>query len=136
MGGPKFWLDITQLTVSDMGGTALLVGDLAHPNPSTTLKFRGLVQVTAERGAPTARGKAHMRSSIRKGKRQTRFTLVASQVPVSATFQVHVNGQDVGTVKSSRRGRVIVKSLPTHQTHVRSVRLMDSQGNPAVSAKF
>jgi hypothetical protein len=77
-----------------------------------------------------------MRTSIRKGKRQTRFTLAASQVPPSAIFQVHENGQQVATVKISRRGRVVVSKLPRRQAHIRSVHLMDAQGKSAVHSDF
>ena len=129
-------LDIGQITVSDTAGVVLLVGDLMNPNPATTLKFRGLVSITAGEGAPSARGKAQMQSQIRKGKRHTRFTLVASQVPAEATFHVQVNGSGAGIVKSSRKGRLVVKKLPPQKFHVRSVRLMDSRGKSAVSTSF
>jgi len=130
-------LDIGQIRVSDMAGTVLLVGDLVTPNPTTTLKFRGLVSITAGEGAPSAQGKAQMQSQIRKGKRTTRFTLVASQVPADATFHVAVNGSSVGTtVRSNRKGRLILKKLPSQQSQIRSVRLMDSQGKSAVSTSF
>jgi len=130
-------LDIGQIRVSDTAGTVLLVGDLVTPNPTTTLKFRGLVSITAGEGAPSAQGKAQMQSQIRKGKRTTRFTLVASQVPADATFHVAVNGSSVGTtVRSNRKGRLILKKLPSQQSQIRSVRLMDSQGKSAVSTSF
>jgi hypothetical protein len=78
-----------------------------------------------------------MQSQIRKGKRSTRFTLVASQVPVDATFHVAVNGSSVGTtVRSNRKGRLVLKKLPSQQSQIRSVRLMDSQGKSAVSTSF
>ena len=130
-------LDIGQIRVSDTAGTVLLVGDLVTPNPTTTLKFRGLVSITAGEGAPSAQGKAQMQSQIRKGKRTTRFTLVASQVPADATFHVAVNGSSVGTtVRSNRKGRLILKKLPSQQSQIRSVHIMDSQGKSAVSSSF
>jgi hypothetical protein len=129
-------LDIGQITVSDAAGTALLVGDLTNPNPATTLKFRGLVSITAGEGAPTARGKAQIQSQIRKGKRQTRFTLVASQVPAEAIYHVEVNGSAVGTVTSNKKGRLVIKKLPSQQSHIREVYIMDSQGVSAVSTRF
>ena len=130
-------LDITQITVSDMSSNVVLVGDLIFPNRATAFRFRGLVSVSAGEAAPSAKGKAHVAGIIRKGKTQTRFTMVASQVPADATFHLMVNGSDVGaTVRSSRRGRVIVKKVPSQSFPVRSVELIDTAGNSAVSTSF
>ncbi len=63
----------------------------------------------------------------------------ASNVPAaSATLSVQLNGTKVGTARSNKKGKVMVKKLPakTNLLIVRSVRLLDSQGNAAANAKF
>jgi hypothetical protein len=57
-------------------------------------------------------------------------------VTPSTVFTVRVNGQEAGTVKSNRRGNVLVRKLPANLLTVRSVELVDPSGNTAAHAKF
>jgi hypothetical protein len=62
--------------------------------------------------------------------------MIASGVPANSTFEVHVNGTAVGTAKSNKKGKVLVKKLPANLRTVRSVKLVDSEGHAAASVKF
>lgn len=129
-------MDIAQIVLSDLSGNALLVGDLLNPAKKTVLKFKGAIQITPGEGAPSAKGKALLRSLIRKGKRTNGFALSASGVPAGSTFEVHLNGKSVGTVKSSNKGKVSLRKLPANLSSLHSVRLMDAQGKAAATAHF
>jgi hypothetical protein len=128
--------DIAEISLSDANGNVVLVGDLVTPSATSTIKLKALIHVKDSRG--NVAGIAAMQSVTKKGKRKATFTMVASSVPASATLSVHLNGANVGTVKSNKKGKAMVKKLPakTNPLTVRSVKLMDGQGNAAASAKF
>ena len=62
--------------------------------------------------------------------------MLASGLAPSTVFTVNVNGQPAGTVKSNRKGNVLVHRVPANLLTVRSVHLVDPQGQTAVRAKF
>jgi hypothetical protein len=128
--------DIAQIILSDTNGTAVLVGDLVTPSPTSAIKLKALIHVKDSNG--NVAGTAAMQSITKKGKRRDTFTLIASNVPASTTLNVHLNGTKVGTVKSNKKGKAMVKKLPpkTNLLTVRSVKLMDGQGQAAASANF
>jgi hypothetical protein len=80
--------------------------------------------------------KAQAHSTAKRGKLDNRFTMIASGVAPNSTYSVVVNGQTVGTAISNRKGKVLVNKLPANLLKVRSVHLVDGNGNTAVRAKF
>jgi hypothetical protein len=129
-------MDIAQIILSDTAGNALLVGDFVNVTNGTSIKFKAHIRVTPDTGAPQAQGTAVVLSSAKKGSHKNRFTMVASGVPANTTFNVEMNGTQVGTVKSNKKGKVLVKKLPANLLGLRHVQLKDSQGNTAAHAKF
>jgi hypothetical protein len=129
-------MDIAQIILSDTAGNALLVGDFVNVTSGTSIKFKAHIRVAPDSGAPEAQGTAVVMSSAKKGSHKNRFTMVASGVPANSTFNVEMNGTQVGTVKSNKKGKVLVKKLPSNLLGLRHVKLKDSQGNTAAHAKF
>jgi hypothetical protein len=130
-------MDIAQIILSDTAGNALLVGDFVNVTNGTTIKFKATIRVAPDAGAPQAQGMAVVLSSAKKGKlKKHRFTMIASGVPANSTFNVEMNGTQIGTVKSNKKGKVLVKKLPANLLNLRNVRLTDSEGHTAARAKF
>jgi hypothetical protein len=129
-------MDIGQIIVSDSNGNVLLIGDLVNPAPTTSIKFKAALRVGPGSVSLQTTGKAQAKSIVKRGKRSDRFTLIASGVAANSTFTVSVNGQAAGTVKSNRKGKVLVRKLPANLLNVRSVHLVDGNGQTALKAKF
>jgi len=128
--------DVAQLIVSS-GGTDLLVGDLMNPSDKSKASFSATVPLTAGEAAPDATGTAKLKSSVKKGVLKNKFTLMASGVPADSTFAVDVDGLDGGTVTSSHKGTVVVKSLPAGISNIiTTVRLVDTNSAEVVRADF
>ncbi len=129
-------LDVGQILVSDSNGNVLLAGDLVNATGKSVIRFRAKLRVGPGTLSLQTTGRAQALSTARKTRRVDRFTMIGYGVQPSTIFTVRVNGQDVGTVKSNRRGNVLVRKLPTNLLTVRSVHLIDSAGETAVRAKF
>jgi hypothetical protein len=128
--------DIAQLTVSDTNGNAILVGDLVTPAPATVINISATVHVTPGIAAPSASGIAQVQSTAAKGKWKHQFNLVAGGINAKSNLKMNVNGKNSGAARSSKTGQVTIKKLPSHTPALRSLRLLDAQGNEAASAKF
>jgi len=129
-------MDIAQILISDTNGVVLLTGDLTNPTPSSTVKFQAKIRAHFACSNPSQNGKVLALTTAHKGKRADRFTLLASGLPANSTFSVSVNGQTAGTVTSNRKGKVLVRQIPANMLMVRSVHLVDANGNTALRAKF
>jgi len=133
-------MDIAQIVISDSNGNVVLVGDLVDPSPTSKIKFTAKVRVHSSSSSSTvssvSNNKAQALSTARRGKRSDRFTMIASGVSRNTTFSVIVNGQNAGTVKSNSKGKVLVRKVPANLLVVKSVHLVDANGNTAVRAKF
>jgi hypothetical protein len=129
-------LDVAQIIVADDSGAALLVGDLVDVAPASSLSYKANVKLYGAEAAPLATGKAMASTSGKKGKRSDRFTLVASRLPANTAFNVMVNGQSVTTATSNKKGRLMVKKLPSNNLMISSLRLVDPQGRVAAKARF
>ena len=72
------------------------------------------------------------------GKTRGKFSLTAYGVPANKTMNLVVNGADFGTVKSNRRGIVMLKKLPkgTELTSLTSVQTEDNSGHIVFNASF
>ena len=66
------------------------------------------------------------------------FHSLPSGAPAKATLNLFVNGVQVGTVKSDRRGRLTINKLPkgTDLLGVTTIAVEDADGNVAFSASF
>jgi hypothetical protein len=92
--------------------------------------------VTPGPGAPSLTGTAQVQSTASKGKWRHQFNLTASGAAAKSNFKLDVNGKNSGAARSSKSGQMTIKKLPSHVPALRSLRLLDAQGNVAGSAKF
>jgi len=132
-------MDIAQILISDADGNVVLVGDLVNPTATTKIKFSAKIRVhssTSATASTVLNNKAQALSTAKRGKRTDRFTMIASGLTPNTTYAVTVNGQNAGTVKSSSKGKVLVRKVPANLLVVKSVHLVDANGNTAVRAKF
>jgi len=129
-------LDVGQLLVLDSNGNLVLTGDFVNATGTTVIKFRAKLRVGPGTLSVQTTGRAQALSTSHKARRIDRFTMLGYGVTPSTVFTVRVNGQEAGTVKSNRRGNVLVRKLPANLLTVRSVELVDPSGNTAAHAKF
>jgi hypothetical protein len=130
-------MDIGQILISDTNGNILLTGDLVNPGTNSTVKFSANLRVHSASGVTTTvSDKAQAQTTARKGRRSDHFTMMASGVAPNTIFTVQVNGQKVGTVKSNRKGKVLVRKIPANLLLLKSIRLVDPNGQTGASAKF
>ena len=127
--------DIAQVVVSDASGQ-LLVGDMSDSSGGSKSNFHANVPLTPGDAAPDASGFAQLHSTVRKGKTHNQFLLIGRGVPPKSTFSVEVDGTVVDTVKSNKRGKVMVRKLPSGITDLSTVRLLDSSNGEVVRADF
>jgi len=128
-------LDIAELILSDANGTALLVGDFVNPVATSSIKYKAVINIHGTTKG-TKGGRAQALTTSKKGKRKDRFAMIASGVTPNTALKVYVNGQPVGSAKSNKKGKVLVKKLPVNLLSVRTVRLVDDSGQTAASTKF
>ena len=130
--------DIGQIIVSDSSGNPVLTGDVNGTLPGTIASFRANVRIILGPAAPNAKGRAQLNLNQRRGHRVERFSLRANKVPANTTFNVMVDGTQVGTVTSRKNGQVVVRSLEgVDLSSVSDVSLVSaSDATEALSAHF
>lgn len=128
--------DIADISVTDTNGNTILSGSLTSPATNSVINVSATVQVTPGAAAPSATGTAHIQSTAVRGKWSHKFTLNASGVSAKSTYKLNVNGKVKGAAKANKSGDVAVKKLPSHTPALRSMQLLDKQGNEAASAHF
>jgi len=128
--------DIAEIIVSDLSGNEILVGDLVNPAAGSVINISGTVQVTPGPGAPALSGTAQVNSTANKGKWQHHFTLTASGAAAKTNFKLDVNGHLKGAARTDKSGQMTIKKLPSHTPALRTLKLLDAQGNVAGSAQF
>ncbi len=129
--------DIGQIIVSDGSGNAVLTGDVNSTTASNAASFKSNVRLTPGAGAPQAKGKAAINVNQKRGRKANRFTLVASKLQPNTTFNVLVNGTQVGTATSNRRGSLSIRDLNADLLEVQNVSLVStSDDTEAASAHF
>ena len=132
--------DIAQIVVSDAdtnGTNAVLVGDFTNPGERSRLDFKAKVNAEPGPAAPDASGKASIRSILNHAGLKEQFKLMGKHLPPDTTFDIFVDGTNVGQVTSTERGTVAVRGLPgVSLLTVRAVELKDAGGSVALSAEF
>lgn len=128
-------MDIAQILVSDTNGNVLLVGDLVDLTPASSIRFKASLRVRNGMTGEVA-GKVVAAATAKHGRRGQQITMLVSGVAPNTTFSMAVNGQDAGAVKSNRKGKVLVHKVPANLLLVRSIHLVDGNGNTAARAKF
>lgn len=128
--------DISDISVTDTNGNTILAGSLTTPATNSVINVSATVQVMPGVAAPSATGTAHIQSTAIRGKWTHKFSLNASGVNAKSTYKLKVNGKVSGAAKATKSGDVAVKKLPSHTPALRSMLLLDKQGNEAASANF
>ncbi len=128
--------DIAEIIVSDSSGNEILVGDLTSPSAGSVVNISGTVQVTPGPGAPALSGTAQVQSTASKGKWQHHFVLTASGAAAKTSYRLDVNGHLKGAARTDKSGDMKIKKLPSHTPALRTLQLIDAQGNVAGSAQF
>lgn len=128
--------DISEILVTDTNANTILSGSLTTPATNSVINVSATVQVMPGVAAPSATGTARVQSTAIKGKWTHKFTLNASGVSAKATYKLNVNGKVSGAAKATKSGSVAVKKLPSHTPALRSMLLLDKNGNEAASAHF
>jgi len=131
-------LDVAGLQVTDANGVVMLTGDFSNVATSAVANFTAKVRITPGEAAPEAKGVAAVGSKVRRHRIRQSFTIAAKGAPASSTLTLKVNGSDAGTVKTTRRGRVLVRKVPAGvDVHkITSVTLEDENGTTVLSAHF
>ena len=129
--------DIAEIIVSDMSSNEVLVGDMVNPSAGSVINVSGSVQVSPGTNSTCAlTGTAQINSTANKGKWQHHFTLTASGATAKTNFKLDVNGHLKGAARTDKSGNVTIKRLPSHTPALRTLKLLDAQGNVAGSAQF
>jgi hypothetical protein len=115
-----------------------LVGDFTNPTNTFHCGFRDPVTLIPGPICTNLHGDAQLQISVTKGKTHDRFSLVAQGAPPGKTFTLLVNGVSVGKVRSTRQGRITLKSLPRgiDLVNVMTVEADDSDGNVVFGVNF
>ena len=127
-------MDIATVTISD-GTGALLIGDITNAPGNSVAVFNARVRVTSD--DPNVRGTAVLHSMAHKGKRNGNFNMVVHGLAANTTYHVVVNGTEVATVRSGKKGAVMVRKLKNVDfSTITSVQLQDDTAAVVAEAAF
>jgi len=127
--------DIGAITVSDTNGNAILIGNITNPAPATVINIQATVQLAPGTDGSMS-GAVQVQSTAKHGKWSHHFNLQASGAAVHSTYKMNVNGKAGAAGKSNKNGQLKITKLPSHVKALRSLKLLDAQGNEAASAHF
>jgi hypothetical protein len=145
VGGASFPLpagldptNVTTIAITDTNGLADLTGDFANAHRPIPCVFDTLISLVPGPLCTNLLGTARLHIDAVKGNTHGSFSLIASGAPAKATLNLFVNGVQIGTVKSDRRGRLTINKLPkgTDLLGVTTIAAEDAAGNVAFSASF
>ncbi|HVM61154.1 MAG TPA: hypothetical protein VMV72_09840 [Verrucomicrobiae bacterium] len=130
--------NVTTISISDTNGLADLTGDFTNAVHRFPCVFDTLVPLGPGPLCTNLTGSARLYVCATKGKTHGGLSLVAAGCPPKSTLHVFVNGSEVGTVKSDRRGHVTINRLPkgTDYAGVSTLAAQDADGNVAFSVNF
>jgi len=130
--------NVVTVAIADANGLVDLTGDFTNPRRPIPCSFNTLVPLTPGPGGMNLWGNAWLEIKVLNGKARGKFSLTAYGVPAHMTMNLVVNGAQVGTIKSNRRGIVTLKKLPkgTDLTSLTSVQADDNGGHVVFSASF
>ncbi len=127
--------DFGQVTINDSNSVALLVADLVTAPGNSLSIFNTRVRVTSDN--PDVRGSAVLHTFAHKGKQRGQFVMVVHGLPANTTLHLLVNDVDAGTVKTNKRGTVLIRKLQGQDlTLVHSVKLQDDTATTLAEADF
>jgi len=145
VGGASFPLpagldptNVTTITITDTNGLVDLTGDFANARRRIPCVFDTHISLVPGPLCANLLGTARLHIEVVKGNTHGSLSLIASGAPPKATLNLFVNGVQIGTVKSDRRGRLAVNKLPkgTDLLGLTTIAAEDTAGNVAFSASF
>lgn len=130
-------LDIGSITISDTNGTVLLAGDFDDTTDALHVVYNANVRITPGPADPNAMGHAVAHFHANNGTvQQDKFMLIANRVTGNTTFTIVADGTTVGSVKSSKQGRVMLNKLAASVASLSQVQFLDPSNNVAFSVNF
>ncbi|HUJ71457.1 MAG TPA: hypothetical protein VLZ30_04385 [Verrucomicrobiae bacterium] len=145
VGGASFSLpagldpaNVTTITISDTNQLADLTGNFATAHRPHPCFFDAHIWLVPGPTCANLFGTGWLHVQCTGGNTQAHISLIASGAPPKATWNLFVNGVQTGTVKTDRRGRLIINKLPkgTDLLGVTTIAAEDDAGNVAFSASF
>lgn len=132
--------NVTTISISDTNGLADLTGNftnavLRRPFPCV---FDVLTSLVPGPLCTNLVGSARLYVNVTKGITHGGLSLAATGCPPQSTLHLFVNGSEVGTVKTDRRGHVTINKLPkgTDFVGLTTIAAEDADGNVAFSVNF
>ena len=129
-------LDVGVISIADADGVEVLSGDFASPASMLRGTISARVRARSDDAAPTASGMASIRGRVWLGRANGTLTLNAKQLPPRSKLTLNVNGRDVGSVRTNRRGELRVYKSNRNVFRMSSVRLVTASGETALRADF
>ena len=145
VGGASFSLPagldpshVTTITISDTNELADLTGNFATAHRPHPCVFDTHIWLVPGPICPHLFGTGWLHAQSASGNPHAHISVIASGAPPKATWNLFVNGVQTGTIKSDRRGRLILNRLPkgTDLLGVTTIAAEDDAGNVAFSASF
>jgi len=131
-------LDVGVISIVDAGGAEVLRGDFASADSMLVGNISATVPASGGEAAPGASGIAAIKGHVRRGHANGVFALTARQLPPRTTMILNVNGTDVSSMRTNRRGELRVRksNRVVNVFRVSSVRLLTESGETALRADF
>jgi hypothetical protein len=130
-------LDLGLISVADNSSIEVLTGHFASASNTLKGRVRWGVDAIGGAGAPEASGRAEIKGLVKRGGNGT-FRLDAENLPTHTALILNVNGEDVGTVTTDRRGRLrIRRSLKSFDvSSISTISLRDETDAEVLTANF
>ena len=104
--------DIGAISVVDPNVVVMLNGDLTSGTTQQRIMRKEVVSVVPGVAAPNAQGKLNITAVSKNGVEKAVISLFARKVPANLSFNVDVNGTQVGQGVSSKRGEIRLGQTP------------------------
>ena len=132
-------MDISMVWVTDTNDDIVLAGDFTDPASAMNALFNANIQVTPGPADTNATGHIEAHFHVVKGNvKQDKFLLVAHNLTGNTDFSVVVNGTTVGSARSTKQGKLMLKKLPgdVSVASIDQIEFLDSNTNVAFSVNF
>ena len=130
--------DLGVISVTDSAGVEVLNGDFSDLSDAVRGRVRVRVPVVAGDAAPEASGRAEVKGNVNRSRGTGTFKLDASGLPANTTLLLFVNGVEVDSVQTDRKGRLRIRA--NHRSFdvlsISTISLRDESGGEVLTASF
>ena len=130
--------DLGVISVTDSGGVEVLNGDFSDLADAVRGRVRVRVPVQGGESAPDASGRAEVKGNVNRSRGTGTFKLDASGLPANTTLLLFVNGLEVDSVQTDRKGRLRIRA--NHRSldvlSISTISLRDESGGEVLTASF